>query len=438
VLWIARPLHKGESLAELRAEHEQLQDLFRKGTPVRCVAVHADAIFDALAQKLGVHDESTRMAAKWQDALARSMTTAPWHAHALGLAGLLHASGRVEQARSIYGQLDRTRLPVRERALVAVNYASASYRVQDYRHARAAARRAVRLCRLVGDQEGQAHAYGLLGLIAERSSERQDGWPIRYMRMSAALHARGPRSRHEPGALLDIGIWLKNRGRFAEANGVLRTALRKARNLGAMPDQMRIHLAIGILRGYQRHRALAGGEFAHGRRLAASSRYHLRRAAEAAGFLGVTADEIRALEALIALELDSSGRHFRREVTKRLVVRAERLARVSPEPDQQHLVAILRGEWLNRIGRRRDAVVVFTEVVDRAGSNRAVSEALRERARAYLALGEAEAAETDLLRANTMLPEGPRRASNRGLLAQARALQDVERPERPTAERRRV
>jgi tetratricopeptide (TPR) repeat protein len=254
-------------------------------------------------------------------------------------------------------------------------------------------------------------------LIAERSSARDHGWGLRHLERSIELYSSRPTAPGAIGAQLDLGTWLKNRGRFGEADATFGRAMAAARSVGDLPGQMAIRLAVGILRGTQRHEALAARDSTTAARLAASARYHLGGARRAARFLALTEDELRAVTALVALELDRSLRRWRWAVADELLDEAEELARVSPEPDQRWNVASMRGDWLNKLGRSEEALALLTQAAENARRIPFVFAALRERAQVHLAMNDAEAAEADLLRAIALAPAGPHRESARSILA---------------------
>lgn len=428
VLWIARPPLPGESAADVRATHEYVATLFKTTTPIHCVSVDADALLDELSRRLSLSPRISGRPVPWRRTLARELRGLPWQRQALALGGLLGLSGRWRYARNVFSLVEAALVPPSDKAYAALDHMAACFRLQEYAEAKAAGRRAVTRFRRLGDADGLARCYGLLGLIAERSSVRGQGWAIRYMKKSAELHDAGPPTPDLIGAQLNLGTWLKNRGRFTEADATQQEALRKARALGDIPHEMRIRLAIGIMRGFQRHRALADGDPAAASRLAASARYHLERARDTAVFLGETSNELRCVNALIALELDTSLRRFSAGKADRLIAQAERLASRTPEPDQRHYVATVRADWLNRVGRSRQAIAVLNHAVRNAQSKVFRSEALIERARARLALGKVDAAMADLVQAMALLPEGPRRVTVRKLLATAEAYRRSDGP----------
>lgn len=421
VLWIARPPRPGESTAEVEAEHQYVARLFKSGTPVRCTAVDADRVFDELSHRLNVGPVPTHPSVRWRQRIRAVLQGVPWQRQALALGDLFARSGELEFAQDIFEAVESARVPPRDKARAALDHMAASYHLQEYEVARASGSRAVKRFRRLRDDDGLARAYQLLGLIAERSSVRGKGWASRYMRKSLDLHAAGSPNSALIGVQLDLGTWLKNRGRFNEAEATQRAALQQARALGDIPHQGRIHLAIGILRGHQRHRALVEGDRSTANRLAASARYHLTRARSTAAFLGETSNELRCVNALIALELDTRVSRFRAGVADRLIDEAEELASRTPEPDQRNYVAIERGDWLNRVGRPREGIAILTEAAKNARSTAFLAEALIERARAHLMLGNPNAAWADVSRAKALAPVGPRRATADALLAEIAA-----------------
>ncbi len=422
VLWIARPPLAGESSADVCRAHAYVAELFKSGTPVRCISVNANELFDELARRLLVSDRRSVGVRAWRDTLTSELRAVAWYRRAAAFGGVLGVSGRWDLARDVYGEIEVARVPSRDVAYAALNRMLASHRLQDYPDAKAAGRRAARRFRRLRDTQGLAQCYQRLGVIAERSSIRGSGWAVRYLKKSVELGASAPVTPAAIGAQLNLGTWLKNRGRFDEADAVQRTALRQARASGDLQNQMQIHLALGILRGTQRHDALANRDAVAACRLGASARYHLHHSLEAAAFLGNTSEELRSVNALVALELDSSLRRFRSGTADTLITKAEKLALITPEPDQRYYVATERGDWLNRVGRSLEAVAVLSWAVENAQSKAFVATALRERARAWLALRDADAAEADLVRALGLAPEGPHRESARRLPATARKM----------------
>jgi tetratricopeptide (TPR) repeat protein len=179
---------------------------------------------------------------------------------------------------------------------------------------------------------------------------------------------------------------------------------------------MKLQMCLGILRGTERHEALVAGDSVMAARLARSARYHLRRSRASARFLAVTEDELRAVSALIALELDRSLRRRGLTVAGELLDEAEWLALESAEPDQRWNVASMRGDWLNQKGRSEEAVALLTLAVQNARKTAYVFAALRERGRALRDLGESRAAEADFARAVELAPAGPHRRSAASLL----------------------
>ncbi len=292
--------------------------------------------------------------------------------------------------------------------------------------ARETARKAIGAFRRLDDAEGLAESYGFLALILELSSRRPSGWALRYLRTSVDLHP-SRQSRAALGARLDLGVWLKNRGRFEAAEQAFREGMRDARSSGDLDAQMRFQMCLGILRGTERHEALVAGDHAAARRLARSARHHLRRSRASARFLADRADELRAVSALIALDLDRSLRRPRLTVAAELLDEAERLASQSPEPDQRWNVAVMRGDWLNQMGREEEAVEVLSSAIDNARKAPFLFAALRERGRALAGLGRLQAAEDDLARAAALAPSGPHRASATELLAQISSRSVVQR-----------
>ena len=420
VLWVVRPRLPGESHAALRREHDYIARLFDRRTPVRCVSADADALFGALAASVPHVPVPQGAPVPWRRMLGAALDAVAWERRALALADLLALSGRWEHARGVCAEVEAAGAPPDDRARATLGRANAAYRLQEFEEAREAGRLAAQRYQRLGDARGLARTYGLLGLVAERSSLSGTGWALRYLTKSVELHAAEPPSPDLVGAQLDLGTWLKNRGRYDEAEAAYRSGLRRARAIGDIPHQMRLELALGILRGFQRHRALAGGDLATARRIAASARYYLRRGRATAAYLGEAANELRAVNGLVALELDTRVRRFRAGAADRLIAEAERLAAGAAEPDQRYYVMITRGDWLNRVGRPREAVTVLTAALDGARTRMFRADALIERGRAHLELGEADEARRDLTRALTMLPDGPRRTSVRALLAAGR------------------
>ncbi len=304
VLWIARPPLAGESSADVCRAHAYVAELFKSGTPVRCISVNANELFDELARRLLVSDRRSVGVRAWRDTLTSELRAVAWYRRAAAFGGVLGVSGRWDLARDVYGEIEVARVPSRDVAYAALNRMLASHRLQDYPDAKAAGRRAARRFRRLRDTEGLAQCYQRLGVIAERN----------------------------------------------------------------------------------------------------------------------TSEELRSVNALVALELDSSLRRFRSGTADTLITKAEKLALITPEPDQRYYVATERGDWLNRVGRSLEAVAVLSWAVENAQSKAFVATALRERARAWLALRDADAAEADLVRALGLAPEGPHRESARRLLATARKM----------------
>ena len=416
VLWITKPPLEGESTIE----RDRIRGLFGADTPVRCVAADADVVFDVLGHALSISVESSDKSHRWRRLLVQELSAIPWNQQADAAGRILRLSGRPKLAADVYARLERAPLPKPDIAKATLNRAQALYAQQKFGEARQTAQRAVAAFRRLEDAEGQARGYNLLALIIERSSERISGWALRYLKMSIDLHP-SPRSRTALGAHLDFGISLKNRGRFEQAEQAFFRGLTDARVLGDLDAQMRFRMCVGILRGTERHEALIAGDLDAASRLARSARYHLRRSQEAARFFANIADELRALSALIALDLDRGLRRRRLGTAGDLLDEAERLVPQSPELDQRWSVASMRGDWLNQMGRGEEAVALLTRAIENARKVPFVFAALRERGRAFAALGNVQAAEEDFARAVALAPSGPHRGSATELLAMARS-----------------
>jgi tetratricopeptide (TPR) repeat protein len=432
VLWITKPPSARESAAATR-ERQRLQELFGPGTPVRCVAVDADEVFDAVGKALSVLAAPPGKSSPWRRILATTLNAAPWNRQASAVGRILRLSGRPALAADVYGVLESAPLPQLDIATAMLNRAAAFYRRQEFSEAQEAARRAISAFRRLDNAEGLAGSYGFLALILERSSERVSGWALRYLRMSVDLYP-SRRSRAALGARLDLGVWLKNRGQFEQAEQTFVDGLHDARASGDLDAQMGFQMCLGILRGTERHEALVAGDSAASCRLARSARYHLRRSRASAGFLANKADELRAVSALIALDLDRSLRRPRLAVAADLLDEAERLAGQSPEPDQRWNVAVMRGDWLNQMDHSEEAVEVLSRAISNARKVPFLFAALRERGRAFASLGRLQAAEEDFARATGLAPSGPHRASAAELLAKIRAQR--QRQAGPTSRRR--
>lgn len=419
VLWIMKPPSARQSAATA-LERQRLRELFGAGTPVRCVAVDANETFDALGHALSVPAAPPAGTRRWRGTLATTLSAIPWNRQASAIGRILRLSGRPGLAADVYSVLESAELPELDIANATLNRAAMFYRQQKFGEAKEATRRAVSAFRCLDHAEGLAAGYGLLALILEHSSVRVSGWSLRYLKMSVDLYP-SPQSRAALGARLDLGVWLKNRGQFEQAEWTFQEALRDARALGDLDAQMGFQLCIGILRGTERHEALVAGDLAAATRLARSARYYLRRSRKIAKFLAQTADELRAVSALIALDLDRSLRRPRPKMVVDLLNEAEYLARRSPEPDQRWNVASMRGDWLNQMGRSEEAVDILTRAIENAQKAPFVFAALRERGRAFTSLGKLQTAEEDFARAAALAPSGPHQVSAAELLAITRA-----------------
>ena len=79
----------------------------------------------------------------------------------------------------------------------------------------------------------------------------------------------------------------------------------------------------------------------------------------------------------------------------------------------------MRGDWLNKTGRREEAVKVLTEAIENAGRAPFLFAALRERGWVRLCLGDRRGAEADFASAMQHARVGLDRASVERLLALA-------------------
>jgi hypothetical protein len=163
VLWIARPPLPGEPAADARAARDRVEALFDARTPVRCVRVDGDELFDALGRELAVAGVSSTGARPWRRTLAAALRDVPWHRQAMAVGHVLNLSGCPQPAGAAYRVVELARVPAGDAAFAALRRGEASYRRQDYAEGKAAVRKARDRYRRLGDDLGLAQCHQLLG-----------------------------------------------------------------------------------------------------------------------------------------------------------------------------------------------------------------------------------------------------------------------------------
>ena len=417
ILWIARPCKSTKDLESAARELEHCERLKRSASEFECISVDANELFDSLSRTLRVDPPARSLQSRdWRQVLHSSTSSISRDEAAIAFVRILAASGEWRKAAAAYTWLRQNGDVQRSRLEATLYEAEAWYRLNHYKNSETSARRAQSSYRKAGIQSGQARALQILGLIKGRDTRAAARcWAPRYLERVRSL-LQGKADTDSMLLLinndLNLGVWLKNRGRLGDAQKVLNRGLKLGIKVGDFYAQQRLHTALGIVYRRRRQMVLMPPRFNHCRSSASSLRKtairHFRVARELAVYLGNTAEEVRTLINLVNLEMDgipSVAGALRRVLP--LLDECEELVQESPESEQRARVKELRGKVLVIQNRAQEAVSMTSDALTGLWTNADRASCLKVRAEAYEQLGLSALALKDLQAALSFVSEGP-------------------------------
>jgi tetratricopeptide (TPR) repeat protein len=427
VLWIVRPRESGETLADVTREIDP--GTIPRAASIRSISVDVDALLSSLGRiwRVPIPRSEPPHTTTWQLQVKEGLRQSnPWRL-AITACRILSISGARALAAEVADDLRDHATTQLDRAEAALQAAEARYRLQQYPRCKADAHLAASIYRQAGRTAEAVSAYEILYLLAERTGERQV-WSGRYLSLISDLlvddHTSLVRAAHQ----LNLGIWLKNRGRFDEANDALREGLKIARALGDLRQEVTIFHALGLVWRATMRSSLRQRDHDLAIRLARKARTYATRSGELAHYLSDVPGESRALETLIAIDMDFESERCLSRVESNLK-QVEQLVDVGGEPQQRALIMNLWAQWYQLSQEPEKADALATDAFEIVTDNVQRASCLRQRAVARFVLGKVDEALADLHTALPFDPKGPSRTETLRLIKEMKAHRnDDQRP----------